>query len=476
MAKKRPANNKGIILVKKANQLIESRYKFDIWETRFFLSVLGQVRREDDEFRVYRVWYRDVIKTFGLKSGDSYSFLRAAANSLMEKSFFVSYELEGAGREIRYHILRKIDYLKEGESGGAGESQEYVDVTVEHEMKPLLLQLQKNFTAYDLRNVVKLGVYPMRIYELLKQYESIGERTLSVDEVKKMFEIGVEYARFPDFNRWVIKPAIRDINKHTDLEITLVEYRKESRRVVGMRFVFRRKVREEVAEQPSPKAAAEPNSTFSNQEKTAAAAPKNTDENPLHQFSAKLFDWWGVQTAAFLQRAAGKSVRDVQTAIEFTKTRIQMGKAENPAGVFLEALTKGHVTPDQHKAQKKVTQEQKALELKAKIQPLAEEYAQLQDAKSRFINDVIREITHEKPMVTETVIERIKNNFRNMGVVDFADKSLEDFRQSPMLRALVKAEIMKDFADRFAESGEFQAKIDGVKKEILDLDAGFRFE
>ena len=179
--KKKKKTNKGIVLIKKSNNLIESRYKFDIWETRFFLSVLSQIRRDDEDFHSYRIWYRDVIKTFGLKSGDSYALLRTAAQSLMGKSFFVSYEKEGATREQQYHILRKIDYLQEGQRQ-TQENQEYIDVTVEQEMRPFLLELQKNFTTYDLQNIINGDIQKI-IDELM-----LVENTEKLKEVRIMLK------------------------------------------------------------------------------------------------------------------------------------------------------------------------------------------------------------------------------------------------------------------------------------------------
>ena len=82
--------NQGIVVIKKSNQLIEARYKFDVWETRIFLSVLSNIKRDDEDFKVYRIWYREVIKSFGLKSGQSYAFLRDAARSLIRKVFNIS--------------------------------------------------------------------------------------------------------------------------------------------------------------------------------------------------------------------------------------------------------------------------------------------------------------------------------------------------------------------------------------------------
>ena len=74
--------NKGIKLIKKSNELIEARYKFDIWETRIFTSVLGQIAREDEDFQVYRIYLRDIIKEFGINNGNAYDLLRVAADSL----------------------------------------------------------------------------------------------------------------------------------------------------------------------------------------------------------------------------------------------------------------------------------------------------------------------------------------------------------------------------------------------------------
>ena len=44
----------------------------------------------------------------------------------------------------------------------------------------------------DFQLVTRRNAYAIRIYELLKQYETIGERTLEFDEMKRMFELEKE--------------------------------------------------------------------------------------------------------------------------------------------------------------------------------------------------------------------------------------------------------------------------------------------
>ena len=343
MAKKKAkkgSGNKGILLIKKSNNLIESRYKFDIWETRFFLSVLSQIRRDDEEFKVYRIQYRDVIKIFGFKSGDSYKYLRKAGKSLMNKSFYVKYEKNGANREKQYHILRELDYLQEGEEDHAPSSEEYIDVVVEQKMKPLLLQLQKNFTAYDLRNVVKLGVYPVRVYELLKQYQSIGHRVLKIEEMKEMFEVGDKYKLFGDFNRWIVQPAIKEINKHTDLNITNVKRIKEGRSVVALRFEFREKTGEEKRKARGIQEEVKQEQLsleFQEEEIIETEDSETTIDTLFEQYHAQLKESFGVTPSKFLQALrADQSINEerIEKAMRVTRRANANGEIKKSVGGF----------------------------------------------------------------------------------------------------------------------------------------------
>jgi Initiator Replication protein len=55
---------KSVSIIKKSNELIEARYKFDIWETRVFLSVLAQIQRTDEDFQEYKIIYKSIIRHF----------------------------------------------------------------------------------------------------------------------------------------------------------------------------------------------------------------------------------------------------------------------------------------------------------------------------------------------------------------------------------------------------------------------------
>lgn len=461
MATKRTAGNRGISLVKKSNQLIEARYKFDVWETRFFLALLSHIRREDEDFKPYRIWYRDLIKTFGLKSNQSYDLLREAARSLMQKSFKVTNVTEsGIKRDKEYHIVRTVDYMAEGEEHKVGAAQEeFIDVTFEPEMRPLLLQLQKNFTAYDLRNVVKLGTYPIRIYELLKQYESIGHRTLGFEEMKRMFELENEYPLFANFFQRIIEPSIRDINEYTDLRVTNTEKIKHGKKVVSVKFIFEakteadlRRLRGEVAAPPPVEEEKAPKRQAAKQAATTAEKDhliKTLFDEVVHKL--------GVTPSVFLDLLDHHTEEQIRQAMRVTRrARMNNQIKTNEAGFFVQALKAGYTDPKEEAARRKAAEAaQKAKEEAVKIRLL-----ELEKEKSAAINDRIRQLTNSDATVTDRAIESLRQSPLVQPVIERMQETLqrplvvEDYRQDALLREMVKRAIMElnrsQFADLFA--------------------------
>lgn len=443
VTRKKRKNNR-IILIKKANDLIESRYKFDIWETRIFLSVLAQIRKEDQEFHTYRIRYRDVIKQFDLKSGDSYAYLREGAKNLMEKKFVVNYEENGIGREKLYHILRSVDVMQEGEEGKRGAiNNEYIDVVVEDEMRPMLLQLQRNFTAYELENVKKLGVYPIRVYELLKQYQSIGWRKLEIGEMKRMFEVEDKYKMFGDFNRWVIRPAIREINEHTDLLVTDTEKVKEGRKVVALKFSFRKKTEIELAEmrgedisQLSLDLASEPVPVPAEPGAPEIVGMKTEQDILFDRYHRDVIERFGVTPSVFMRLLGKHSEAEFEQAIRVTnRAKYNQQIKKSVAGFFVQALRDGFSDEKEAKARKKEAE--------------AAAKAELKRQKEAELNDKIREITAKDKKIVNRAIKALRADPISKIFIATKEEALgrklvlEDFRQDKALVDAVKAKIME---------------------------------
>jgi plasmid replication initiation protein len=468
MAKVGNKNSKAIVLIKKSNNLVESRYKFDIWETRFFLSILSQIRKDDTDLRPYRIWYKDIIKTFGLTSGDAYASLREAAKSLIRKPVRTSYNIDGVLREQEVTLITEIDYLV---GGTKTENHEYIDVVVQEKMKPLLLQLQKNFTAYDLRNVVKLGVYSVRIYEILKQYESIGSRTLMIGEMKTMFDLKHEYQKYNDFFRWVIKPSEDEINNYTDLLILNIEKQKEGKKVVSLRFKFRKKTDAELSrmtgsafrdtsfdeveevdfdevETLKKKGVAKDITPTTDTESDKNSTLSDKHEKLIAELYALVVIKFGVSLKVLMNLVQKYTEADIKQAVKVTEKAILTGKIANIAGFFVEALRGAY----QDTSAKKDTKTRKDAPQKEKqLREQQQEEKRKQDIKTLF---------EQRKAIFERLIEeddtfwleleesiRADNMIRNH--YDH-DKTVYDNMQTPMIAGALIAIAAKLRADVFS--------------------------
>jgi plasmid replication initiation protein len=442
-------NKSGVTLIKKANNLIESRYKFDIWESRFFLSVLAQIHKDDKDFQVYRIKYKDIIKMFGLSSKQSYGFLREGASSLMKKVLYITSLENGVEVETQYHLIRTIRYLKELNENKEEvflENQEYIDVTVDPDMKPLLLQLrdQGGFTFYELKNVIKLTAYGLRIYELLKQYQKIGWRKLSVEEIKRTFELETEYPLFGHFYSRVIAPSVKEINKYTDLQVDEPEKIKEGKKVVALLFTFRKKEsnfiaepeptidfkneveavfetiasnakspqqqKEQEIEMPSPVAeVVEVTRPLPSQVPEPVKSP-DPSEALYNEFEADVIKGFGVTPFVLVNLIQTYDAEQIRKQIRITKRKRGTGEAINIAGFFVNAVKSDYNDPEEAKEEKKRAQEREKAQKK---QALREELQELVVWVIQQENNTVRKLLANDEGLRLRAIEYAKKVITN---------------------------------------------------------------
>jgi plasmid replication initiation protein len=81
--------------------------------------------------------------------------------------------------------------------------------------------------------------YSIRLYELLKSYEHQHSHTFDIEDLK--VRINAEhYKPYPDFSRFALNIALREINDLTDLTVTHTII-KEGRRYAKIKFSIKLK-------------------------------------------------------------------------------------------------------------------------------------------------------------------------------------------------------------------------------------------
>ncbi|MDK4579519.1 RepB family plasmid replication initiator protein, partial [Kingella kingae] len=142
---------------------------------------------------------------------------------------------------------------------------------------PFLVELEKHFTVYEIEQIAQLSSsYAMRLYEFFMQYldKQTGKGWLDISLEDLRFRFGLlptEYERMSDFKKRVLDYSINEINDKTDLTATY-EQRKKGRVIVGFRFDFTKKQRQQPEKiQETPKTTPEPDlfADFSDVERKA---------------------------------------------------------------------------------------------------------------------------------------------------------------------------------------------------------------
>ena len=468
--------NRGIKLIRKSNKLIEARYNFDIWESRLFSKVLTLVRPTDNDFNVFRIYLRDVIEDFDLhKDNASYSYLRKAADSLMNKKFYIPYEVDGVLRERKYPIIIMSDSMKKVKNESNRKAQEYIDLSVHPDMKPLLLELREKYTSYDLRNIKQLrSNYTLRIYEHLKQYEKIGKRTLEIQYLKRVFEIENEYPLFANFYQKIIEPALRDINIHTDIEVTKVEKLKRGRKVVSLQFFIHRKSDLKIREIFGIEDVIAPEADEIAEYEELSGAMKNEKEQYILKFENTLKIDFGITSSAFNEVIEKYSDKEIQKAIRVTKRAKSNGQiSKNLAGFFLRALQENYTDDIETKKEKS---DKADLVKQLKIKDLEKQLQQIVKNHSIEVNKKVRTLTENNPEITSSAIKTLREMPLTQMIIKEKEATLgrtlllQDFKEDKTLVDLVVGQIITQNQEQFAEMMQtFTNLTNKLRKNINQL-------
>jgi plasmid replication initiation protein len=204
-------------LVVKSNHIIEASYRLSVAEQRVILSAISQVRRDKpvtDEV-LYSVTAADLAELCGTDPKTAYRDLQNAAERLQTRR--VSLILEPDGVTIRSKRRRVTCWVQ---------TVDYIDQEGRIEMRfgkdilPYLTGLQREFTRYALSDVAKMtSAYGIRLYELLVQWKG-GHRVVAIDDLRRWLQLEDRYPLMADLRRWVIEPAVEQINEHSPLMLS----------------------------------------------------------------------------------------------------------------------------------------------------------------------------------------------------------------------------------------------------------------
>ena len=225
-------------LVVKDNALINASYNLEVTEQRLILLAILNAREtgngitSDSKLEIHA---KDYASRFDISNDGAYKALKNAVLNLFDRQFsFKEQDKKGNVGTVKSRWVSRIKYIDDSAT---------LEITFAPDVVPLITRLEQHFTSYQLKQVSQLtSKYAIRLYELLIAWREVG-KTPRIELEDFRSKIGVddtEYTAMNDFKKRVLEPAIKQINKYTDITATY-EQHKKGRLISAFSFSFKQK-------------------------------------------------------------------------------------------------------------------------------------------------------------------------------------------------------------------------------------------
>ncbi len=227
-------NNKNNI-VKKANDIIKAKGELSSTAQKMLAMLISMVRSDDSEFQEYALSIESYRKEIGSKNKDTEFYVKQA-EELMRNPFRIEKTL--------FNWCSKVDW---------GKVDGYIVFSIHNDLKPYLLDLRRNFTTYNLVNIMSLrGDYSPRLYEYLLMewrefrgnYKKRHNKTpksytieLEIGWIREHFGISKGYL-YADIKRQIIEVAKKQLKAKTDIQFDYTE-EKIGRKVNSLKITIK---------------------------------------------------------------------------------------------------------------------------------------------------------------------------------------------------------------------------------------------
>lgn len=197
-------------IIEKRNVLNELRAtNLTLQELRFFSIYLSKINPRDESTRTIKFPLQDFqrIMNFGKLNIQQ---MKDSADSILGKKVFIPLESGGFEGIVLFDKC-KVDKDDLG--------QWFVEISASNAATPFMFDFKERYFKYELWNALRLkSPNQIRMYEILKQYEHLGKREISVKDLRELLGIADnEYPRWNNFKAKVLDSCQKALKETTDI-------------------------------------------------------------------------------------------------------------------------------------------------------------------------------------------------------------------------------------------------------------------
>jgi plasmid replication initiation protein len=213
-----------------SNKLIEAAYKISVPAKRVMLMLLGQIHPgQQDVSKKVRIEASDYAEKTGISLSQSYVDIKNGCSELM--GTIIKTKDHSRKTTSQCVVVSWMEYH---------DNEGWLEATFTQWIAPYIHSLSRvGYTTIAIDEAIKFKrFYTIRLYELIMQWESTGERYIKIEDLRDAFQVEkTQYPRYSDFRRWVIEPSVSEITQKTARKI---QYKavKTGKKITSLVFSF----------------------------------------------------------------------------------------------------------------------------------------------------------------------------------------------------------------------------------------------
>lgn len=220
-------------LIEKRNILNEIRCNnMLLQELRFFTIYLSKINaREPEKTRNVKFSLSDFLSIMGIEKANVLE-LKKRTDGLLQKIVHVP---TPNGGWTAFQLFKRCKIDKNNSS-----DEWSIEIDAHDDALPLMFEFKRDYFTYELWNALRLtSSNQLRMYEILKEYERIGSRTIKIEDLRGLLFISKdEYPRFNNFKIRVIDACQQALLEHTDIKFDYELIKKAKGKVIAIRFTI----------------------------------------------------------------------------------------------------------------------------------------------------------------------------------------------------------------------------------------------
>lgn len=216
------------LIISKSNPLLNMRNDFDLYQQRMLNLYLAKINPLDEESRHVSVTLAQFVRLIGIKEVSARKMRALAERALGLRVDLYEVETDEAGKK---HMTMQMDLVNVWERFKVDVNKDgewYVELLASTSIMPYMFQIQDlGYGRVTFLCAMRLrSTRAEKLYEQCARFKDKGVFTITLEHLRQRMGISPETDAYKSYNRLknsVLKRCIQDINKKTDIVVSIVK-------------------------------------------------------------------------------------------------------------------------------------------------------------------------------------------------------------------------------------------------------------